>query len=128
MSADPKFGRYEVEQASEPKCALVNAGAGRSFLVLTFGKSHPTTLIFMRSKSPDCFVQVSAVDGAPDPEIAVTGYLFGASYPTNPINDLKRDLERWRSRSWALQKELDLVKKVSSRKSGPKNGAKKHGT
>lgn len=128
MSAGSTFGRYEVEQAAEPRCALVNAGGGRAFLVLTFGTSHPTTLIFLRSKSPDCFVQVSAVDGAPDPERAVTGYLFGRSFPANPINDLKRDLERWRSRAWALQKELDMAKKPSVRKSGPKNGAKKHGT
>jgi len=112
-------GSYGIERAAEAHAALVDAGNGRKFLVVSFLSSGWKTLVFQHSKDPDSWLSRREISGNMDPDLAVTGFLLGAQQLPHPIEILKADLERLRRSNWDLHNRLqraNLLQKIDGKK------------
>ncbi len=104
-------GVYKVDRLTDLSSGIVDAGAGRKFMVLSWGGAKPGTLILRRNSKPECWVEVAQYLDRKEPEAAVSCLLLGEGDRGTPFDGIKRDLQHserryWRDRNKTVQSAL----------------------
>jgi len=98
-------GEYSTAESTDAQVTTVLPGDGRQFLVVRFKTPAPKTLVLELVTSPDHWISRRDLDALVDPVGAVTGHLL-AHRTLDPVEQMKRDLDRARRLNWSLQNEI----------------------